>query len=161
MSYRARGRTPTAVARQPRSRRIRFVCPPGKGPQALEDLPGHWRAHRRAAGLGQGVWHHRLPYIARSQADFDIRAKSLPGAPHPMNFRAVRRAVTLAFSLALVFFRFWQIRIRGPLTMDQKARWSQSASRTILDALGIDYQVIGQPPARGLVVSNHLSYLDI
>jgi 1-acyl-sn-glycerol-3-phosphate acyltransferase len=61
----------------------------------------------------------------------------------------------------LVFLHFWQIRIRGPLTMEQKANWSQTASRTILAALGIEYKVIGQPPNSGLVVSNHLSYLDI
>jgi len=78
-----------------------------------------------------------------------------------MSFRAFRRAVALAFSLALVVLRFWQIRIRGPLTMEQKAQWSQIAARTVLDALGIHYSVIGQPPTRGLVVSNHLSYLDI
>jgi 1-acyl-sn-glycerol-3-phosphate acyltransferase len=78
-----------------------------------------------------------------------------------MSFRALRRAVALAWSLALVVVRFWLIRIRGPLTMEQKAQWSQMASRTVLGALGIHYRVDGQPPAEGLVVSNHLSYLDI
>jgi 1-acyl-sn-glycerol-3-phosphate acyltransferase len=78
-----------------------------------------------------------------------------------MSFRAFRRAVALAYSLALVFLHFWQIRIRGPLTMEQKANWSQAASRMVLKALGIEYKVIGQPPTHGLVVSNHLSYLDI
>ena len=31
----------------------------------------------------------------------------------------------------------------------------------MLTSLGIEYQVEGQPPTRGLVVANHLSYLDI
>jgi len=78
-----------------------------------------------------------------------------------MSFRACRRAVALAFALLLVFLRYWLTRMRGPLTMRQKADWSQAASRITLRALGIHCQVQGQPPTRGLVVCNHLSYLDI
>jgi 1-acyl-sn-glycerol-3-phosphate acyltransferase len=33
--------------------------------------------------------------------------------------------------------------------------------RLILNALGVHYQVEGRPPTHGLVVSNHLSYIDI
>jgi 1-acyl-sn-glycerol-3-phosphate acyltransferase len=55
----------------------------------------------------------------------------------------------------------WFARLRGPLTLERRARWLQSASRGILASLGIHYRVEGQPPAQGLVVSNHLSYLDI
>jgi len=69
--------------------------------------------------------------------------------------------VALGFSLALVILRFWLTRIRGPLTMQQKAEWSQASSRLVLDALGIHYRIDGQPPTHGLVVCNHLSYLDI
>jgi 1-acyl-sn-glycerol-3-phosphate acyltransferase len=57
--------------------------------------------------------------------------------------------------------RYWVVRIHGPLTMQQKAQWSQDSSRLILGAVGIHYQVIGEPPRDGLVVSNHLSYLDV
>ncbi len=78
-----------------------------------------------------------------------------------MSFRAVRRAVALVFSLLLVVLRFWIIRLRGPLSMQQRALWSQDAARIILGALGIHYRIEGQPPTHGLVVSNHLSYLDI
>jgi 1-acyl-sn-glycerol-3-phosphate acyltransferase len=45
--------------------------------------------------------------------------------------------------------------------MQQKAQWSQDASRIVLGALGIHCHAEGQPPTHGLVVSNHLSYLDI
>jgi len=78
-----------------------------------------------------------------------------------LNFRAIRRAVALGFFLALVILRFWLTRLRGPLTMQQKAQWSQSSSRLMLCALGIRYSVDGQPPSHGLVVCNHLSYVDI
>ena len=42
----------------------------GQDSQAAEDLPGHWRAHCGAAGVGPRVRHHRFPDIARSEADF-------------------------------------------------------------------------------------------
>ena len=78
-----------------------------------------------------------------------------------MMLRRVLRAVALAFALALCVARYWVKRIRGPLTLEQRAVWLQQAARMILKCLGITYQVEGQPPACGLVVSNHLSYLDI
>jgi 1-acyl-sn-glycerol-3-phosphate acyltransferase len=78
-----------------------------------------------------------------------------------MIFRRVRRAVTLALVLALCIVRYWLRRIRGPLTLEQRAEWLQDAARMILRALGIGSQVEGEPPARGLVVANHLSYLDV
>jgi 1-acyl-sn-glycerol-3-phosphate acyltransferase len=78
-----------------------------------------------------------------------------------LNFRAIRRAVALGFCLLLVILRYWLTRLRGPLTMLQKAQWSQSSSRLILEALGIRYRIDGKPPTHGLVVCNHLSYLDI
>jgi 1-acyl-sn-glycerol-3-phosphate acyltransferase len=52
-------------------------------------------------------------------------------------------------------------RLHGPLTPGQRALWLQSACRGVLSGLGIRYVVHGEVPAQGLVVSNHLSYLDI
>jgi len=52
-------------------------------------------------------------------------------------------------------------RLRGPLTPRRRALWLQSACRGVLSSLGIHYSVDGTPPLQGLVVSNHLSYLDI
>jgi 1-acyl-sn-glycerol-3-phosphate acyltransferase len=57
--------------------------------------------------------------------------------------------------------RYWLLRLRGPVTMVRRALWVQQAARGILTGLGIDYTVDGEPPTFGLVVSNHLSYLDI
>jgi 1-acyl-sn-glycerol-3-phosphate acyltransferase len=53
------------------------------------------------------------------------------------------------------------IRLRGPLTAVQRALWLQSACRGVLRSVGVQCSVAGTPPAHGLVVSNHLSYLDI
>ena len=78
-----------------------------------------------------------------------------------MILRRFRRAVALGLALALCMVRFWLLRLHGPLTMERRARWVQQAALGILTALGIQYRVEGQPPSRGLVVCNHLSYLDV
>lgn len=78
-----------------------------------------------------------------------------------MMLRRLRRAVALVFALALCILRSWRARWRGPMTLERRALWLQACARTVLDCLGIESQVEGQPAACGLVVSNHLSYLDI
>jgi 1-acyl-sn-glycerol-3-phosphate acyltransferase len=69
--------------------------------------------------------------------------------------------VALAFALASMFFRYWATRLRGPLTLEQRADWMQYSGRIVLAALGIHYRVEGHPPTSGIVVANHLSYLDV
>jgi 1-acyl-sn-glycerol-3-phosphate acyltransferase len=78
-----------------------------------------------------------------------------------MMLRRFRRAVALVFVLALCVVRYWVKRARGPLTLEQRAMWLQQSARIVLKSLGIKSRVEGLPPACGLVVSNHLSYLDI
>ena len=78
-----------------------------------------------------------------------------------MNLRAIRRAVALGCTLTIMFLRYWATRLRGPLTLEQRAEWMQFAGRTALASLGIHYRVEGEIPQRGIVVANHLSYLDI
>jgi 1-acyl-sn-glycerol-3-phosphate acyltransferase len=78
-----------------------------------------------------------------------------------MIFRRLRRAVALGLALALCIVRFWLLRLRGPVTLERRALWVQQAAQGILTSLGIHSKVDGQPPTRGLVVSNHLSYIDI
>ncbi len=51
--------------------------------------------------------------------------------------------------------------MRGPLTLERRALWLQASAHRALAALAIQVRIEGQPPARGLAVSNHLSYLDI
>jgi 1-acyl-sn-glycerol-3-phosphate acyltransferase len=69
--------------------------------------------------------------------------------------------VALAFALAVSAFDGFLSRLRGPVSAEQHARWMQSTALRALGGLGIHVQIEGQPPACGLVVSNHLSYLDI
>ena len=78
-----------------------------------------------------------------------------------MSFRAIRRAVALVLALALCVVRYWLLRLRGPITLERRALWTQQAARGILTGVGINYSVDGTPPDHGLVVANHLSYLDI
>jgi 1-acyl-sn-glycerol-3-phosphate acyltransferase len=78
-----------------------------------------------------------------------------------MMLRRIRRAVALGLVLALCVLRYWLARLRGPMTLERRALWLQGSARWILKCLGIKSQVEGQPPTRGLVVANHLSYLDI
>ena len=47
------------------------------------------------------------------------------------------------------------------MTLEDRAIWLQQACVGVLKSLGITWRVEGQPPHSGLVVSNHLSYLDI
>ncbi len=78
-----------------------------------------------------------------------------------MIFRTIRRAVALVLALALCILRFWLMRLRGPITLKRRAQWAQQTARRILAGVGIRYRVEGTPPTHGLVVSNHLSYLDV
>ena len=78
-----------------------------------------------------------------------------------MSFRRIRRAVAVGSAIILCIIRFWLLHLRGPLTLERRARWVQQTARGILASLGIEYRLEGQPPTRGLVVCNHLSYIDI
>ncbi len=78
-----------------------------------------------------------------------------------MTLRACRRAVALAFVLISSIFRFWLMRLSGPRTLERRAVWLQKTCLGVLRSIGIEHTIEGQPPKRGLVVANHLSYLDI
>lgn len=75
--------------------------------------------------------------------------------------RRLRRAGALAFALAIAIVRYCLMRLRGPLTFEQRALWMQYSGRTVLASLGTQIRIEGQPPRRGLLVANHLGYLDI
>lgn len=42
-----------------------------------------------------------------------------------------------------------------------QARWLQDVCGQLLGAMGCEVEVVGTPPRSGLLVSNHLSYLDV
>lgn len=78
-----------------------------------------------------------------------------------MTLRRPRRAVALLNALIACVIRFWMARLHGPMTLERRAQWLQQASRGVLASLGAKWNAEGDLPERGLVVANHLSYLDI
>ncbi|HEY2468063.1 MAG TPA: lysophospholipid acyltransferase family protein [Terracidiphilus sp.] len=78
-----------------------------------------------------------------------------------MNPRLIRRAVALGFSLITSILRFWLMRLGGPRTLERRAGWVQETCVRVLRSMDVRCDVEGQIPAHGLVVANHLSYLDI
>jgi 1-acyl-sn-glycerol-3-phosphate acyltransferase len=72
------------------------------------------------------------------------------------------RAILLVLSLLFCWLRFGLLRLRGPVSAQQRAEWMQLCGRVVLSAIGIRYRIEGTlPVGTTLVVANHLSYLDI
>jgi lyso-ornithine lipid O-acyltransferase len=78
-----------------------------------------------------------------------------------MNFNFMRRAVALVVVLGVAVLRYWILRIRGRFTLAHRAVWLQDTCIRILRSIEVRCDVEGRIPTHGLVVSNHLSYLDI
>lgn len=77
-----------------------------------------------------------------------------------MRLRRCRRAVALVLALSVSILRLGFIRLRGPFTPESRGLWFQATSRRMISSLGVRIRVTGMPPARGLIVSNHLSHID-
>lgn len=75
--------------------------------------------------------------------------------------RRAFRALVLCATLAACLIRYGIARLRGPSSLAQRARWLQKSCRAVLRSIHIQLCVVGAPPEAGIVVSNHLSYLDI
>ncbi len=73
----------------------------------------------------------------------------------------LRRAVALAFVLIASIARFWLMPLKGPRTLERRVRWVQQTCVHVLRSMDIQCHVEGEVPIHGLVVANHLSYLDI
>ena len=78
-----------------------------------------------------------------------------------MSVRATRRAVTLGILLVFALLRSLLTRLIWPDTPERRAAWNHSCAKLVLRALGVQLTITGEPPARGLLVSNHLSYLEV
>ena len=80
---------------------------------------------------------------------------------HPL--RLSGRSLWLAFELALGAF-YYVVRILfrpRSAGLPERARWLQHCARRILRIFRLTPRAIGPVPADGLLVCNHLSYLDI
>jgi 1-acyl-sn-glycerol-3-phosphate acyltransferase len=80
---------------------------------------------------------------------------------HPV--RLAGRALWLAGELSLAALGFVALvgaRSSLHLTL-RRARWAQRSARRLLKVFGVNLTVRGAVPREGLLVANHLSYLDI
>jgi 1-acyl-sn-glycerol-3-phosphate acyltransferase len=77
--------------------------------------------------------------------------------------RSLRRLALFAFALIQVLADCWILSMRwhGAIPSPERAQWLHRSCTTILRRLGMRVSVEGPPPECGLLVSNHLSYLDI
>ncbi len=69
--------------------------------------------------------------------------------------------LTLSLLEVLTRFATLLLRRRTSVSLMQRANWLHSACRTIARRLSMEVAVSGSLPTSGLIVSNHLSYLDI
>lgn len=77
----------------------------------------------------------------------------------PVNFfRALGRSVQLA-GYFVVYGT--ELLVRRPATREARADWLHRFSARAMRGLGFEIDVVGTFPARGAVISNHLSYVDI
>ena len=78
-------------------------------------------------------------------------------------FRSLYGSVRLLAMLisAMVDLAWQQVCQRAPLTLIQRAHWLQRWCTRVLRNLGVTPCIQGVPPPAGVIVSNHLSYLDI
>ena len=81
----------------------------------------------------------------------------------PGILRAVIRSLgfALALTLAAADYARTVISDRRRLTVPRRALWSQRWGRILARVIGLRLHQHGTPPSSGMIVSNHLSYLDI
>jgi 1-acyl-sn-glycerol-3-phosphate acyltransferase len=73
-----------------------------------------------------------------------------------------RRTVRLSALLAAAFYGLWEHRkLRHNASRAECAEWLHQSCARGLGAIDLQLSAAGQFPASGMVVSNHLSYLDI
>jgi 1-acyl-sn-glycerol-3-phosphate acyltransferase len=77
--------------------------------------------------------------------------------------QSVARGLVLMYSLleVLVYFAVLRLRYGKELSLSQRSAWLHAACKTIVRRLSMSVSISGSMPGCGLVVSNHLSYLDI
>lgn len=96
--------------------------------------------------------------LSRRQKPLSARFRSVPGA-----FRASLRVLIVLGSVGEIALRFAILRMQrgSQLSLGERAHWLHISCRLMLRRMGIQLECRGARPARGLICSNHLSYLDI
>lgn len=79
------------------------------------------------------------------------------------SFRSSIKTAMLGEAMVEAAASFGGRRLRkgAALTLRERAHWLQDAASTVLRRIGMEVVAAGNPPLHGLVVSNHLSYLDV
>lgn len=78
-----------------------------------------------------------------------------------MSVRRLLRIARIARALVGNLVRYGCRRLLGPLTFAQRAQWLQESSCAVLNAMGLSCLASGPQLRDGMIVANHLSYLDI
>ncbi len=133
-------------------------------PQRIEDEDDDEPGANRFEQVG-GL-HSQNP---QPQLAFRIELRRRPGLnarvkawlKHPL--RVTGRIVWLLSEFTLVTLGFiWSCSFRSANRLPAaRASWLQRSSRRVLRVVQVEVCAVGPIPARGLLVSNHLSYLDI
>jgi len=69
--------------------------------------------------------------------------------------------VTAMILFGLVSYLFTIKLARRSNSLTARAAWMRRLARLFLWALGVEPRYVGEPPAGGVLISNHVSYLDI
>lgn len=75
--------------------------------------------------------------------------------------RAMWRLLLLIETCLEAGLEFAAHRLHGPLTLPRRSAWLHRSCTKALTRLGITLDVHGPIPSRGLLVCNHLSYIDV
>jgi 1-acyl-sn-glycerol-3-phosphate acyltransferase len=75
--------------------------------------------------------------------------------------RAALRGGLLGAALARVALEHGRLRLGGRLRPADRAAWLQESASRVLRSFAVDASALGEPPRGGLLVSNHLGYLDV
>jgi len=80
-----------------------------------------------------------------------------------MTIRAAGRACWFAWEAGVIILNYFLTAARAPKDQERLARaaWLSRSSRRHLRIFGYSASVSGDIPRRGLLISNHLSYLDV
>lgn len=79
-----------------------------------------------------------------------------------LRFVKVWRSSFRAVHLTAIFvFGALELVVKRPATREQRAEWLHQFAGRVIHAMGVAFRVDGTFPEHGVVVSNHMGYLDI
>ena len=126
------------------------------------------RARPSAPNVGMLVKPLRysaLPIFSRrlTWLDCSVDSRTLGKQSNLFTTRSRQLQRLLAFGTEVVRGQFDEIELKrkSPVSQAQNAEWLHHCCARALPRFGVDLSLRGNVPGHGLIVSNHLSYLDI